>query len=237
MSVHALAVIQQAKGDSACATAYLEALELARSIDDKVLQATSAFNLGSAHLDIGDLRDLDEAERCFRKSLDLLAAHDAPGRGKCLGQLGKVALARFVEGHRAKQPTAELARYLEDAAHLYVQALEMKPEANIITRGAIHNSLALSYQFAGSTDHALHHYGQGIRYCEEAGDIFSAGRARRNVASALLAVGRVHDALAYAEAALANFLSFGDRAAAEIQKTEELIATMKEAQAKERGNT
>jgi hypothetical protein len=49
---------------------------------------------------------------------------------------------------------------------------------------------------------------------------------------ALLDLGRVHDALAYAEAALANFLSFGERAASDIQKTERLIARIKEAQAK-----
>jgi tetratricopeptide (TPR) repeat protein len=224
VSLHQLAQIQRAKCDSACATAYVEALELARSIGDKALQAIGAYNLGLAYLDIDDLVDLDEAERYFRKSLDLHAL----ARAKCLASLGKVALERFMEARAVTRPTEELARYLVDAAHLYGQALEMTPQTDIISHGAYHNALGVTYENAGSSDRALHHYGQSIRYYEEAGYIFDAGQIRTNVATALLDVGRLDDALAYAEkTALANFLSFGERAAADIQKTQRLIATFR----------
>jgi len=237
-SIHQLAQIQRENGDPDCAGNYLGAVELGRSIGDAALQAVCFLNLGHAHLDISDLRDLGEAEHCFRKSLDLRAAHDGLGRGKCLAELGRVALERFEEGRRAKLPMGELARYLEDAAHLYGQALDMTPKTDISTRGVIHNQLGALYLNAGSIDSALHHFGQDIRYCEEAGDIFGAGETRRNVAIALVHARRLYDALAYAEAALANFLSFGERAAADIRETEKLIAGINEvAQAKERGGT
>jgi hypothetical protein len=70
----------------------------------------------------------------------------------------------------------------------------------------------------------MHHYQQDIRYCEQAGNIFGAGETRRNVALALYRAGRLSDARAYAEAALANFRTFGDRAAQRSQAIQRLIA-------------
>jgi tetratricopeptide (TPR) repeat protein len=232
-SVHGLADIQRSKGDAACATAYLEAFELARSIRDTAGQAVCAFNLGHAHREIGELRDLDEAERWFRKSLDLRAANDAPGRGKSLGQLGHIAFDRFLEAHEAKRPIEERARHLADAARLHGQALEMFPETDIASRATAHNELGIIYRHAGDIERALRHYQEAIRYRERADDFLSAGEARFNVALAMRSAGRLHDALTYAEAALANFLGFGERAAAEIQRTERLIAMIKETQARQ----
>jgi tetratricopeptide (TPR) repeat protein len=237
VSVHELAQIQRENGDPSCAATYREALDLGKVLDDKTLCAVCAFSLGLAYEQIADLRDLDLAERWYRESLDLRAPGDRLAGSRALSQLGSVALERFVRGGLAKHPAEELARYLEDAAHLSSQALEMTPETDIIGRGAVHNSLGIIYQHAGSIDRALHHFGQGIRYNEEAGDIFHAGLTRENGAITLLGVGRLDDAGAYAEAALANFRTFGDRAAANIQKVENLIAKISQAQAKQRDNT
>ncbi len=93
----------------------------------------------------------------------------------------------------------------------------------------------LIYRNGGDIDRALHLYQQDIRYCEGAGDIFGAGDTRRNVAMALLTAGRLSDARAYAEAALANFRTFGDRAADDIQDTEHLIADIDQAVTKNAG--
>ena len=70
-SVHDLAEIQQEKDDPACVGAYREAFDLANAIGDTTLQATCAFNLGRAYRRIAGLRNLDEAERWARESLDL----------------------------------------------------------------------------------------------------------------------------------------------------------------------
>ena len=45
-----------------------------------------------------------------------------------------------------------------------------------------------------------------------------------NVALALVRAGRLADAREYAHAALRNYQTYGDRAAADIQETQELIA-------------
>jgi tetratricopeptide (TPR) repeat protein len=112
----------------------------------------------------------------------------------------------------------------------------MMPATAVTERGTIHNQLGIIYRNAGDIDRALYHYQQDIRYCERAGDIFGAGETRANVAMALLAAGRLSDARAYAEAALANFRTFGDRAADHIQDIERLVANIDQVVAKKAGS-
>ncbi len=87
------------------------------------------------------------------------------------------------------------------------------------------------YDAAGDLDRALHHYRQAIRMQDKASDTYGAGATRFNVAAALLDAGRFADARAYAEAALANYSTFGDRAAADIERTQRLLARIAEAAA------
>jgi tetratricopeptide (TPR) repeat protein len=226
VSLYQLGDIQRENGNAACAAAYREALDLSEAIDDTATRATCAINLGTAYKDIAALRDLDEAERWYRKSFDLRASGDALGRGRCLGQLGAVAYERFAEARTAKRSAEELARYLSEAARQYEQALDMMPIIAVRERGIIHNQLGNIYNDAGDIDRALHHYRQELRYCEEVGDVYGAGQTRFNVALALIEARRVVDARAYAEAARANFLSFGQRAGSQIQDAEKLLAVI-----------
>ena len=224
VSVLKLAEIQRAKGDPACADAYSETFDLANAIGDIPMQASCAFNLGQAYMGTAHLRDLDEAERWIRKGHYLTPPGAALERGNTLALLGDVFLLRFEEARAARRPSEELARDLAEAAKLCKQALKMHPETAIRARGNVHNTFGLIYENSGDIDRALHHYRQDIRYCEEAGDPYGAGLARSNVAEALLGAGRLADARAYAEAALANYQTFGERGATQIQNTERLIA-------------
>ena len=235
ISLQLLAEIQRQQGSPTCAATLREALDLANAIGDTVGQAIYTFNLGHVYRNSADLRNLDEAEHWYRKSLDLHAPDDLLGRGGCVAQLGHVAYERFREARTAKRPVEELARLLGEAARLYEQALDMMPATAVTDRGIIHSQLGNIYDDAGDIDRALHHYRQGIRYAENAGDIFSAGQMRFNVAATLFDAGRLTDARAYAEAALANFRTFGDRAADDIQKSERLIAEIDQAVAKKAG--
>jgi tetratricopeptide (TPR) repeat protein len=235
ISLQGLAEVQREQGSPTCAATYREALNLANAISDTVGQAIYAFNLGHVYKDIADLRNLDEAERWYRMSLDLRPPHDGLSRGLSVGQLGLVAYERFKEAQTAKRPVEELARYIAEAARLYEQALGMFPASAVNERGITHNQLGNIYGDVGDIDRALHQYRQGIQYADNAGEIFSAGHWRFNVAVTLLHAVRLTDARAYAEAALANYGTFGDRAADDIQRTERLIAAIDQAIAKKAG--
>jgi tetratricopeptide (TPR) repeat protein len=230
-SIHELGEIQRATGDLACADSYREAFKLTQAIGDRPGQAVCAANLGLVYTDVAGLRDLDAAEHWSRQSLDLRLPGDATGRGKSLGQLGQVFLLRFDDALAQEQPAAELRRLISDAAEYYQQALELFPDTTIAERGTTHNNLGAIYRRAGDIDRALQHYQHSIRYQEQAGNIFGAGQTRRNVGIALLQAERFDDARAYAEAAVANFQTFGDRAAAEIQNAEGLLAYINQAAA------
>jgi tetratricopeptide (TPR) repeat protein len=237
VSLQLLAHIQREQGSATCAAFYREALDLGNAIGDAAVQGSSAFNLGHAYRDIADLRDLDEAERWYRRSLDLSSPDDGLGRGRSVGQLGLVAYERFLEARTAKRSSEEIARHITEAAQLYERALDMIPATAVTERGIAHNQLGIIYRNAGDIDRALHHYRRSIQYGDKAGNIFLAGERRANVAIALRGAGRLSDARAYAEAALANFRTFGDRAADPIQKTERMIAQINEELAKKAGGT
>jgi tetratricopeptide (TPR) repeat protein len=235
VSIERLGNIQRKKGESSCAATLREAFDLYGVIGASTEQGVVAFNLGQAYTNIAALRDFDAAERWLRQDLDLVPPGDALGRGKSLGTLGQLAFARFEDALQKRRPSEECLRFLRDAERHHQQALQLLPPTAIVERGVAHNSLGNVYLSAGDIDRALQQYQQDIRYSEKAGDIFGAGQTRFNVASALLQAKRFDDARAYAEAALANFRSFGARAAKDIQDAEQLLARIDKAEAEQRG--
>jgi tetratricopeptide (TPR) repeat protein len=222
-ALHELGQIQREAGRVECVAAYKEALELNERNGDRVGAAACAFNLGHVHMQLPDLRDLSEAERWYRRSLELHDPGDQLGRGKCTITLGIVALERFRDARAARRPEEELLVFLNDAARWYHQALELLPEDAVDDLAVAHNQLGQVYREAGDLDRALPHYQKAIRYREAQGNHFEAARTRRNVAVALASVGRFADALAYAEEALRGYTSYGERAGAEVERTRRLI--------------
>src|SRR5262249_14682845 len=160
------------------------------------------FSLGHVYRDLRDLRDLSEAERWYRRSLDLHDPGDRLGRGKSTYALGHVALERFQDTRTAGRPEEGLLVFLNDAARLYHEALELLPMDAVDDLAVAHNNLGEVYRSAGDLDRALPHYQKAIRYDEAQGNLFEAARTRRNVALALASADRFADALAYAEEAL-----------------------------------
>jgi tetratricopeptide (TPR) repeat protein len=237
VTVHELGEIQRQNNDPSCADSYREAFGLSQSIADRAAQAICAFNLGNAYMDIAALRDFDIAEQWLQKSLDLRPPGDASGRGKSLSELGEVALHRFDDGVKNARPPDECLRFLAAAERYCQQALQLFPPTAIVELGITHNQLGTIFGRAGKLDRALQHYQQDICYCEQAGDIFGAGQTRFNVAIALLQAARFDDARAYAKAALANYQTFGDRAAEDIQKAERLLAAIDKAEVEQRGKS
>ncbi len=215
----------------ACIEAYREAAELARHAQDHQGEAIASFNLGRAYIEIATVRDLDAAERYSTFGLDILDGADYLGRARALGQLGGVHYERFKEARSAGRPAPELLAHLNAALRAYQQSLDLFPAAAVSELGGVHNQLGSLYGEVGEFDAAVRHFQQAVRYEEGQGDRYGAGLSRRNVANALLQLGRFGDALLWAQAALRDFQAYGDRAADQIAQIQQFIADIDQAQA------
>jgi tetratricopeptide (TPR) repeat protein len=211
-----------------CVAAYEETARLTQRIGDQATEATAALNLGHAYLTLPDLRDLGQAERWYRRSLELTDEHDRQGRARCVGQLGYVAWERFKEARAANDPEEQLLRHLNTAAQFYHQALDLLPLNAVDDLAVVHNQLGGIYFDAGDVERALQQAREAIRYLEAAGDLYHAATTRFNVALTLANAGRLADAREYAYAALRNFQTYGDRAADMMQRTQGLIAQIEQ---------
>jgi tetratricopeptide (TPR) repeat protein len=221
--------LQREQGKPDCVAAFEEAGSLYQRIGDRRAEANAALNLGRAHTEIPALRDLDQAERWYLRSLELGGERDRLGRSKRLSALGRVAWERFQEARAAERPASELATHLNAALGFYHQTLDLLPPNAVDDLAVAHNQLGICYFAAGSSDNALPHLRAAARYYEAAGDPYGAAHTRFNVAVGLRNAGRLEDALDYARAALRGYATYGDRAAAEMQETQRLIAAIEQA--------
>ena len=227
VSLSTLGTIRRELGRADCVPAYEEAMALAERFGDRAGAATRAFNLGHAYMGVPALRDLDQAERWYRRSLELREETDRLGRGGCAVQLGTVARQRCAEARAAGRSGYEILAHLNEAVRRYQEALDLLPSDAVDDQAVTHNQLGETYRNAGDLDRALPHYRQAICYEEAQGNRYGAAQARFNVALALHSAGLQADALEYAHAALRGFESYGDRAAEDIRDTQELIEEIK----------
>lgn len=203
-----------------CVRALEEAKDLAASIGVRRGEAICAFNLGYAFLNVATIRNLDEAERWYRNSLALLADDDRAGRGRCLGQLGGVALERFDDGRAAGAADEETLRgHLDAALEAYGQALDAFDADDLANRAVTHRQLGILYRRAGAVDPAIAHYRQSIALEERSQNPFGAAQARFNAGLVLFDAVRLSEARAYAVAARDQLRPLGPGAAALLQKT------------------
>ncbi len=228
-SLHELAEILRELGLSECVALYEESLKLDERIGDKSGASHCAYNLGNAYLLIPAIHDLAKAENWYLHSLKLTDERDLLWQSKCLQTLGAVGLKRFEDAQAAGKPEEELLSHLNKALQFYQQALEMIPPDAVDDLAKAHSMLGVIYNDAYDLDRALQHYREAIRYYEMEGDIYGAAITRYNVALDLAQAGRFEDALDYANAALRNYETYGDRAAKKIQETRELIADIEQA--------
>jgi tetratricopeptide (TPR) repeat protein len=229
VGLHELGEILREQQQPACVEAYTEVLQLARRIGDRLHEAIAAYNLGHAYKDLPELRDLDKAARWYQYSLDHQDEADQLGRARCVAELGYVHWERFREARAAGRPQAELLAHLEAATDAYQQALDLLPADAVGDLAVAHNQLGNIYADGGQLDLALRHWQETIRYDEVAGNRYGAALTRSNVALALANQGRFGDGLLWAQAALRDFQTYGDRAAANIAQSQRLIAAIEQA--------
>jgi tetratricopeptide (TPR) repeat protein len=228
VSLQYLANILFMQEDPGCLPYYQEAISLAQRIGDRPDEAKLATSLGNAYSDVLGLRDLGEAERWHRHSLDLKPEHDQVGRGKSLWALANIAYRRFLEAHKAGEPGAVLLKHLSAALDGYRQALGLFPADDAEDLAGIHNQLGIIYSEAQDTRQALSHYQQAIKYHETRGDRYTAGQTRYNIAVLLARDGRPSDAVHYARAALHDFQRVGSGATEQTTRTQALIADLEQ---------
>lgn len=229
VSLEGLGSIQREQGLSECVESYEEALDLAEKIGEKTEASICAFNLGNAYMRLAEIRDLDRAERWYRRSLELAEErHHSLGQGRCWGSLGHLASERLYEARAAQKSEEDLDHHLNDALQSYQTALKLIPPNSVLDLATTHNALGVVYYDAGDIGQALAHYREAIRYCEKMGELYLAGMYRYNIALALAQASRFPDALAYAEAALRNYETYGESAAADIQRAKELISKIEQ---------
>lgn len=228
-SLHTLGQLQRELGQPECIAAYQESLVLSERIGERAGAAACAHNLGVSYETIPAVRDFGQAEHWYRRSLELHHEGDGQGRGGCLAQLGSVARNRFLEGQTTNESEAELLRHFNAALQYYHQALDLLPQNAVDDVAMVNNQLGILYGDAGDYDRAMLHYREAIRLKEASGNLYTAANTRRNVAIDLANAGRLPDALEYANAALRNFVTYGEAAAEMIQQTQELIAEIKQA--------
>jgi len=160
--------------------------------------------------------------------LNLIDEHNHQGRAQILGQLGRVAYERFQEARAGAQADIVVLRHLNTAAQFHHKALGLLPTYALFDLAVQHNALGEIYRQGHQLDQGLHHFREAIRYFEVSQAHWNAATARYNVAITLTRARRYADALAYADAALRGFQTFGDRAADMIQQTQELIEEIRE---------
>jgi tetratricopeptide (TPR) repeat protein len=199
VALHDLGQIQRETARPACVDAYRESFDLALRIGHNSTAAVAALKLGHAYKDLSALRDLDEAERWYRKSLELTPQGDRVLRAAGFGSLGLVAGQRFEEARATQKPDIEILRHLNDAIHWHSEALEMTPPDAVGPLAVVHAALGTMYAEACKIDRALQHYREAIRLQEAQGSPYHAALIRYNVGVSLKRVGRFADARQYAK--------------------------------------
>ena len=234
VSVFALGQVLREQGDAECVRYYLEAISYNRRIGDKPVEAGFELNLGTAYKDLPAIHDLDAAEAAYQRSLGLHNPNDALGRSRCIKQIGMVHYERFREARKRKEPAEALLRHAQAAEEHYLEGLRLCPKNALTDLAPLHNNLATLYAEIGQFDVAREHYEQSAQYKEKAGDHFSAGQTRFNMALMYARAAEQEKqpsqqragllrARAYAEAALRDFRQYQGRAAAEEATAQNLL--------------
>jgi tetratricopeptide (TPR) repeat protein len=150
------------------------------------------------------------------------------GRSKTIDQIGLIIIERFREARRRGAADEELLELANEALHAFQQSLAWATPDALDKLAFSHQHIGSIYAETGHFEQALPHYREALRAFEATGNVYQAAATRFGVALTLATAGRFDDALAYAQAARRNFETFGDRAAADIQNAQGLIAEIEQ---------
>jgi tetratricopeptide (TPR) repeat protein len=205
-----------------------EAIALRERLGEKQQASMWAFELGAVYTETPSVRDLAQAERWLKRSLELIHDDEPAAQADCLAALGRVGWERFNEARKANAAEGELRRHLTTARQYYQLALEHDLPGDW-AKLATHNQQLghVSYSL-GDIDRALPHYRESIRCDELHGNTFGAAQTRFNVAIALRDVDRLGEARKLARAAQQDFQTLGPSAKGMLDRCDKLVANIEE---------
>ena len=237
VSVFMLGQILMEQGDPDCVAAYEESIPHMQRIQDTAAEAIVHFNLGHAYKTIPAIRNMDAADAAYRRSL---ALHDASTRYQCIFQIGMVHHERFRESGKQHEPAETALKHGEAAEDQYHLSLALCPPSALTDLGPIHNQLGVLYAEVGQTEQGREHYEKAAQCFEQAGNRYSAGQVRFNMANMCLQAAKreptpsrqrdlLHRARAYAQAALRDYRHYQGRAAKDEADAQQLLAHIAQA--------
>jgi tetratricopeptide (TPR) repeat protein len=215
-----------------------EAIELRERLGEKQQASMWAFELGAIYTETPSVRNLPQAERWLKRSLELIRDDEPAAKAECLAALGRVAWERFNDTRRANAPETELRRHLTTARQYYQLALEHDLPGDWGNLASHNQQLGHVSYALGDIDRALPHYRESIRCDELHGNTFGAAQTRFNLAIALRDVDRLAEARKFGRTALEEFQTLGAPAKGFLERCEKLLAIIEErlnAKRRERG--
>jgi len=232
--VEILGHILREQGRADCVAAYEEAIRHYLRTGDTAAEAVVHYNLGRTYTELPAIRDLDDAEAAYRRSLACVAEDHFLGRSEIIQAIGSVHHERFAESRRRGEPAEIVLAHARAAEAAYLQALALCPGDAIAHLGSMHNELGNLYREAGQTEPARERFERAVQIFELTGDRYRAGGTRYNLALMYgqaaereSAPARRRDLLrrasAYAESSLRDFQHYQGRAADKEAKAQGLI--------------
>jgi len=203
VSLENLGIAQREQARVDCLTPLLEAYSLCHHLRDRTTGAGVCFNIAQVYHSKLPLRDLDESEKWLERALQLTDSNNLHHQGKCLNELGLVALEKGRDAiDLSRDDGGDGAnRLLNEAEHLALEALKRLPAHALHDRAVSYATLADIEMWAANIPQAVEHLNESIRLHESVEAFDGADDVRINAAVAFALRGRFVEAMEFAGAA------------------------------------
>jgi tetratricopeptide (TPR) repeat protein len=234
--------IRREQGERDCVEFFEESISVFRRLKRPTREAIVYQNLGQAYLGLPAIRNLDQAETSFQRSLQLFQREDSIGRADSLRLLGQVANERALEAldkasrtseqDQSHQLMQETVLKLNESISYYEQSLTILPPFATDRLVETYQRLALVMSQGRVIDRTIPHEAiishsrEAIRLAEAVNDFHRAAQSRLQIASTLMSVGKpeyLQEALLYANLGLEYLDSLGTSAKDDARHARELV--------------
>jgi tetratricopeptide (TPR) repeat protein len=206
-----------------------EAAAIYRDHGDQKSEAGAWFAMGICLHRQGNPEALDDAEGCYRRSIEL---GDYQNETECISRLAGVFFTRFVNDSEwmvnGQASEVERDSWIEgwkQAIDGYERYIQRQPDGDVHHRAIGHAQLGRLYSRLDPDDPStMDHFYQAIELFEFEGDRYQTGLAREEMSIVFGAKKRYRDALLYARAALDDFSAYHHGTEEDIQRVGKIVS-------------